>query len=212
MSALYTAAGTNMVSDTHKMPIILASQSPRRSALLREARIAFESVPPRHDEPDAARWRFSPEEFAQSASYFKARSVADDYPDRVILAADTVVSLDERLFGKPTDRDDARRILSTLAGTTHQVITGAALYEPAASRRLIEHAVTHVTMRPMPADELEAYLDSGQWQGKAGAYGIQDRGDAFVERTDGSFSNVVGLPIELVLDMLAHFGIQPQPI
>jgi len=196
-----------MAAKTSTRPIILASQSPRRAALLAEAGVAFEAVPPKHDEPDVSLWKFSPPEFAQSASYFKARSVADDYPDRVILAADTVVSVGGTLLGKPADRDDARRILSILSGTRHQVITGVTLYEPGSGRRLIEHAVTHVTMRPMSAEELEAYLDSGEWEGKAGAYGIQDHADAFVEKTEGSFTNVVGLPIELLREMLAAFGI-----
>ena len=198
-----------MATATDKRSIILASQSPRRSVLLREAGIAFEAVSPKHEEPDTSLWKFSPEEFAQSASYFKARSVADDYPDRVILAADTVVALQGKPFGKPVDRDDARRILSTLAGTTQQVITGVTLYEPASGRRLIEHAVTHVTMRLISDAELDAYLDTGEWEGKAGAYGIQESADAFVEKTEGSFSNVVGLPIELVLEMLAAFGAKP---
>ncbi len=210
MEASPTVDYPEMATETETRPIILASRSPRRAALLRQAGIVFEAVPPKHDEPDTARWRFSPEEFAQSASYFKARSVADDHPDCLILAADTVVSLGGKLFGKPTDENDARRILATLSGTTHRVITGVTLYEPATNRRLIGHAVTQVTMRPMSDEELSAYLATGEWQGKAGAYGIQDRADAFVERTAGSFSNVVGLPIELLADMLAALEIRPE--
>ncbi len=187
-------------------PIVLASQSPRRAALLREAGIAFETVLPRHDEPEPADWPFTPAEFAESASYFKARSVADDHPERVILAADTVVAHDGRLFGKPTDRDDARRILDAITGTTHEVITGVTLHDAARARRLIRHATTRITMRRMSPAELDAYLDTGEWQGKAGAYGIQDHADAFVERIEGSFSNVVGLPMELVSEMLTAIG------
>lgn len=196
-----------MSQDTPTLPLILASQSPRRATLLREAGIAFEVIPPREDEPGMEDWRFTPAEFAQSASYFKARCVGTKHPDRLVLGADTVVALGGRMFGKPADRDDARRILSTLAGTTHEVITGVTLIHPARSRRLIQHEVTRITMRSLSDAELEGYLDSGEWEGKAGAYGIQDRADAFVERTDGSFSNVVGLPVELVGRMLEQFGI-----
>lgn len=150
-------------------------------------------------------WHYSPHEFAQAASYMKVRSISDDHPDRIILGADTVVALNGKLFGKPLDRDDARRILSTLAGTTQDVITGVSVYETASGRRLIEHALTRVTMRPMSDDEIEAYLDSREWEGKAGAYGIQGKADLFVEHTEGSFTNVVGLPIELVTEMLKQF-------
>jgi septum formation protein len=199
-----------VMNSLQNQKIILASQSPRRAALLAEARIPFEVIVPVHDEPDFADWRFTPAQFAESASFYKARSVAETKPDRIILAADTVVALDEHIFGKPIDRDDARRILSTLAGTTHQVITGMSICEGAHGRRFISHDVTHVTMRRLSDDELNQFLDGGQWQGKAGGYGIQDENDPFVETIDGSFSNVVGLPIELVLSMLATFGIKPE--
>src|SRR5262245_2422121 len=189
----------------HSSPIILASQSPRRATLLAEARIPFEVIVPVHDEPDFENWRFTPAQFAESASYYKARSVLEKNPDRIVLAADTIVALDEHIFGKPDDRDDAGRILSRLAGTTHQVITGVSICEGAHGRRYITHDITRVTMRRLSKDELTQYLDGGQWQGKAGGYGIQDENDPFVETIDGSFSNVVGLPIELVLSMLVSF-------
>ena len=105
------------------------------------------------------------------------------------------------------DLDDARRILNLLAGTTHQVITGVTLWNAQAEERLIRHDVTTVTMRPMADDVLEDYLAGGLWQGKAGAYGIQDRSDAHISRIDGSYTNVVGLPMEQVEAMLAEFGI-----
>jgi len=173
--------------------------------LLRAAGVAFQAVPPRYEEPDPIEFRYNPAEFAQAASYFKARSVADDYPDRLILAADTIVALNGQIYGKPVDARDARRILAVLAGTTQEVITGVTLYEPAAGRRLIRHGVTRVTMRPISESELDAYIASGQWQGKAGGYGIQDSDDPFVQTTEGSLSNVVGLPVELVMEMLAEF-------
>ncbi len=195
---------STMVASQHK-PIILASQSPRRADLLREAGIPFEPVSPKYAEPQSLGWHLTPADFAEAASYFKARSVASDFPDRLILGADTVVALDNEIFGKPTDRADAARILKQLTGKDQEVITGVTLHEPSSGRRLIMHDVTHVTMRPMDEAQLEAYLDSNQWEGKAGAYGIQDHDDAFVSCTEGSFSNVVGLPIELLNRMLALF-------
>lgn len=188
-------------------PIILASQSPRRSVLLREAKIAFEAVTPKYQEPDPTSWKFAPQAYAESASEAKARSVADDYPDRVILSADTIVALGGKIIGKPADIDDARVILRKLFGTTHKVMTAVTIYQPASQRCITRHAVTTASMRPMSDEELSAYLTSGEWKNKAGAYGIQDSGDAFVTIVKGSFSNVVGLPVELVLDMLAEFDV-----
>ncbi|MEP0843412.1 MAG: septum formation protein Maf [Phycisphaerae bacterium] len=185
--------------------IVLASQSPQRAELLRAAGIAFEVAAPRFEEPDIEATHVSPWKLAESLSYFKARSVADAYPDRIVLGADTVVAVGQRVFGKPVDADDARRILAALLGTTQEVITGVTLYRAADERRLIRHAVTRVTMRAMIPDELDAYIACGDWAGKAGAYGLQGEADRFVTRLEGSRSNVVGLPVELVRQMLAEF-------
>lgn len=189
-------------------PLILASQSPRRAELLRAAGIAFEAVAPKYDEPGPEEWAGCPADLAESLSFYKAASLASDYRDRFILGADTVVALNGRIYGKPRDADDARRILSDLMGTTQEVITGVTLYHPAAGRRVIRHDVTKVTMRVMTPAELDAYIAGGDWEGKAGAYGIQSEGDRFITRTEGSFSNVVGLPVELVRAMLEEFGAQ----
>ena len=194
-----------------KCPIILASQSPRRAELLRTAGVAFEAVSPRCEEPDPAVWPGPPVAYAELAARLKAQSVGQDYPERVILAADTIVVLDGSIIGKPADQADARRILTRLSGTAHRVITGVTVLQPAAGREAIRHAVTLVRMRALSEAELHAYLAGGQWAGKAGAYGIQDEGDPFVTVVEGGFSNVVGLPVDLVLDMLAGFGVRPPP-
>ncbi len=191
---------------------LLASNSPRRQQLLREAGYDFKVVSPPWPEPTAEDVGRSAAEFAQAASYFKARSVSSLNRNSVILAADTVVAREGRIFGKPVDREDARGILSSLAGTTHEVITGVTVLDPRSGRRIISMDRTWVTMRRMSPVELEEYLESGEWQDKAGAYGIQDIGDKFVERLDGSFTNVVGLPMELVTDLLGRFGIQPMAV
>lgn len=188
---------------------VLASNSPRRRQLLSEAGYDFKVVSPPWPEPAAEEMHRSAAAFAQATSYYKARSVASLCRTKVILAADTVVARDGRIFGKPVDREDARQILSSLSGTTHEVITGVTVMDPRSGRRVITMDRTAVTMRLMTPEELDQYLDSGEWQDKAGAYGIQDIGDKFVAGINGSFSNVVGLPMELVTGLLERFDIQP---
>ena len=189
--------------------LILASASPRRADLLRELGYEFVVVVASHEEPEPPAASPSPAAVAEALSYYKARSVAQVRPAGLILAGDTVVTYAGRLFGKPVDRDDARRIIQTLAGTTQHVITGVTLLDAATGRRAIRHDTTAVTMRPMSENEVEDYLATGAWEGKAGAYGIQDEADAFVTRVEGSYSNVVGFPMELIGRMLADWGMPP---
>lgn len=190
-----------------EVKLILASNSPRRAQLLAERGYRFEIIHPPVVEPEQCSRDTPPAHWAEALSYFKARSVAKDLDSGFVLAADTVVALKDHIYGKPRDRDDAQRILRALAGTKHEVITGVSLLDVRTGQRLIRHQTTWVTMRPMAAETLDQYLDTGLWEGKAGAYGIQDRSDANVERLDGSYSNVVGLPMELVLEMLKEVGI-----
>jgi septum formation protein len=191
------------------MRLILASGSPRRAALLREHGYAFDVLVPLLDEPAEAAEALPPAQCAEALSYYKARSVAERVDEGIILGGDTVVAVGDSLYGKPTDRAHARRILQDLAGTTHHVITGVTLLDASTGARVIEHATTAVTMRQLSPGELEGYLDTGAWEGKAGAYGIQDRGDAFVTRVEGSFTNVVGLPMELVGRLLRQWDLRP---
>ncbi len=192
-----------MQTTRHHTPFILASQSPRRQQLLREAGYSFEVVPPPVPEPPTPEQHLSPAQQAEALAYFKARSVADATGWRKpVLGADTVVALGERIFGKPADAADARRVLQALAGTDQAVITGVALLGPGGCRWIGSQA-TLVRMRAMSEAEMDAYIASGAWEGKAGAYGIQDAGDAFVTAVEGSFSNVVGLPLELVDELFA---------
>lgn len=181
--------------------LVLASSSPRRAELLREAGYCFRIVHPPFAEPEEQHAHVDPSAYCESLAYYKARSIADANPADTILSADTITVIDGEIFGKPQDREDARRILKRLAGTSHRVITGVALLHPETDQRLMGHDVSVIHMRPISEELLESYLDSGHWEGKAGAYGIQDHGDAFVERYDGSFSNIVGLPMELVRDL-----------
>jgi len=197
-----------------EMPLVLASSSPRRQALLREAGIAFEVYPPPLVEPPFEQGGLSPRRWAEALSFFKARATAAALrpsrdadgsarpgpPERLILAADTVAALADRALGKARDADDARAMLRELSTHPHQVITGVTLL--AGGRRLIRSETTTVFMKPMSAAEIDAYVASGEWVGKAGAYAIQETADRYVERIEGSLSNVVGLPIELLRGML----------
>jgi septum formation protein len=196
-------------ASANQAPLYLASASPRRAELLRAYGYSARIIEPPIPEPDQLSQGIPPSALAEALSYFKARSVAGMVKTGLVIGGDTVVALDGRCYGKAVDREDARRILRALAGTTQEVITGVTVLAQPGDRRLIQHEVTQVTMRPMSDEQIEAYLDTNLWQGKAGAYGIQDHGDAFVERVHGSFTNVVGLPMELLGRMLAEFGVAP---
>jgi septum formation protein len=189
--------------------LLLASTSPRRATILHEHGFTFDVVAPSFEEDSFDTRGLSPERVAETLSLRKAESVAAFTRDGVILAADTVVALGDRLFGKAIDRDDARRILESLSGSVHRVITGVTVMDAGNHDQLISSEVTSVRMRRWSSAELESYLDTLDWQGKAGAYGIQNQGDPFVECVEGSFTNVVGLPIELVAGMLEEYGIVP---
>lgn len=183
------------------IPLILASGSPRRRTLMAEAGFDFEVVLPTVDEPQSLVGRLTPSQQAEALAFFKARSVQIEHSEALLLGADTICAAQGEVLGKPNDVDDARRMLRMLSSTRHKVITGVALLGP--DQRMIASNVTHVTMRPMSEMELEEYIDSGEWCGKAGAYAIQETGDRFITNLEGSFTNVVGLPMELVTRMLA---------
>jgi septum formation protein len=189
------------------MTLTLVSSSPQRAQLLRDEGYEFEVVSPALDEPSEKSPRLTPAQHAQALAYYKAASVAEKYPNSLLLGADTIVVANGKIFGKPADADDARRILSILTTTPHEVITGVALLAPADVHRVIADEVTRITMRPMEAAQLDAYLASGVWRGKAGGYGLQAGGDEFVESIDGSYSNVIGLPMELLGRLLDQFDV-----
>lgn len=189
-------------------PLILASSSRRRRRLLADAGYQFKVVAPTIPEPDGRLTRLSADQQAQALAYFKARTVADKAGEAYVLAADTLVAAGDRILGKPTDADQARRMLADLAGTRHAVITGVALLGPH-RRRLIASERTYVTMRSVTDEELAEYVASGEWEGKAGAYAIQETADRFVDRLEGSFSNVVGLPLDLLARMIDELRVRP---
>jgi len=186
--------------------MILASGSPRRRELMRQAGYEFEVIVPDVEEPRitdmAGVW---PAAWAEALAYLKAAAVARRFPERMVIGADTVCVHQQGLVGKPVDRDDARCILNHFFAGPGEVITGLAVLHRASSRRVITHEKTRLVMRAMSAADIEAYLDSGAWQGKAGAYALQEGGDRFVESMTGSESNVVGLPMEKLAEVLHNF-------
>ena len=193
--------------------LILASSSPRRLALLQAAGLAFEQHSPRIDETPL------PAETCKALvarlATAKARAVQAALQPRsgaprsgtqaLILAADTVVSLDGALMGKPKDRQEGARLLRALSGRTHEVLTGFALLGPDDS--VCQVVATQVSFRPLTAKEIDAYWDTGEPQDKAGGYGIQGQGRGFVSRLEGSYTNVVGLPMEALGAQLRRQGL-----
>lgn len=188
--------------------LILASASPQRQALLRAAGFHFHVHPANVDE-ETHLGTLPPAELAIFLANLKATSVSSLFPDDVTLAADTVVALGDRSLGKAADEKEARAMLEMLSGSTHQAITGVAVHAPARGIQYLQAATSEVRMRHWTAPEIDAYVASGDWRGKAGAYGIQDN-DPVVERISGSHSNIIGLPMELTTRMLAKAGIIPQ--
>jgi septum formation protein len=188
-----------------KPALVLASASPRRRALLAELGVAFEVLP--SDVPEQPRPGESPGAFAVRVAHEKGREVAGRRPDRWVLAADTVVVLDGEILGKPRDRDDARRMLLALSASVHHVLTAVALLAPstaAGEELLIE---SEVTFRRLTGAEIETYLDSGEPFDKAGAYAIQGGAADFVTTVAGSYTNVVGLPLEELRALLRRHGL-----
>ena len=172
-------------------PLILASTSPRRREILEQLRIPFEVVEPRYEETQG-----DPVEHAVG----KARSVGP-FDERPVLGCDTEVICDGRVYGKPENEGDAEAMLESLAGKTHEVVSGLALITAAWDE--VHRDVTRVTFRALDARDLAHYLASGEWEGRAGAYAIQGLGASLVERIEGDYLNVVGLPGALLVRLLA---------
>jgi len=181
-------------------PLLLASTSPQRRAILEQLRIPFDVVAPRyeeHDPPEADAPRL-----VRDHALGKARSVAHEAGDRPVLGVDTTVALGGRIYAKPADAGDAERMLEELSGRTHAVVSGLALVTPGWEH--VEDAATLVTFRTLTPRDLGLYVASGEWEGRAGGYAIQGRGASLVERVEGDYLNVVGLPASVLVRLLAE--------
>jgi len=180
-------------------PIVLASRSPQRRAILAQLGIPFAVVVPRYEEHDPP--GLDPEEAVMAHALGKARSLAPDPEGRPILGVDTEVVLDGRVFGKPATAAEAGRMLTALAGRVHKVVSGLCLLGEGFEDVL--HDTTAVRFRALSRAEVDAYIATGEWVDRAGAYAIQGRGAALVERVEGDYLNVVGLPVAAFVRVLA---------
>ena len=192
-------------------PLILASSSPRRLALLRQVGVVPERIAvPEIDETPRA--RELPRAYVLRIAEAKARDIAarPDAAGAYVLAADTVVACGRRILGKADDAASAERYLRLLSGRRHRVYTAVAVAAPGA-RRALRVVMTMVRFKRLTEPDIAAYLACGEWQGKAGGYAIQGRAEAFVPAINGSWSNVVGLPLATTLDLLRGLGWRPDP-
>jgi len=184
--------------------LILASSSPRRRDLLEEAGYTFAVVPAEVEELADA--RLGAEELVRRNAVLKAQEVAVRHPETLVLGSDTLVALDGEPFGKPGDLEEAFAMLTRLVGRTHSVLTGVCLVHLAEGRELLFVEETRVTFRPLGPEQIRHYLGLINPLDKAGSYAAQEHGEFIIERTEGSWTNVVGLPMERLALALAEFS------
>jgi len=185
-------------------PIILASQSPRRKRILEQYSIPFEQTSHEFDERSVP-WSGDSHGYAKELAQQKAVDVASRFPKRTIIAADTIVELDGHLLTKPDDLEDAVKMMSSLSGRWHSVITGIAIIHN--SGATADSDETRVRMQPLTENQIRSYLKLEQWHDKVGGYAIQGAGAMLVERIEGCYYNVIGLPVVCLSKMLKIIGI-----
>ncbi len=181
---------------------ILASKSPRRRELLKKAGYKFEVAEPLINEKDFDSEQISPCEYAKQLAIAKAMSVAQKLQDKFVVGADTIVDFDGRIVGKAADAAQAEKIIRMLFNAPHRVITGLAIICKKKSIEIVDSDTTIVYPRPMTEEQLAEHINSGVWRDKAGAYAIQENSDRFVEKIEGSLTNVMGMPMELFQRLL----------
>ena len=182
-------------------PLILASASPRRRELLTSLGLEFTVLPAPIDEASIPVEGLTPDQVVETLARVKAQAVAELYPDRCVIGADTVVVLDGHIYGKPTDAADAVNMLGLLQGREHRVYTGLAVLHGSQCQTAVE--TTRVWMRPLTLAERQTYVATGEPLDKAGAYAIQGMGSLLVSRIDGCYFNVVGLPLHRLSVLMA---------
>ena len=184
--------------------LVLASASPRRLELLRQVGLEPDAVDPAEIDESVLKGELPPEH-AKRLALAKARAVASRHPDGFVIAADTVVACGRRILPKAEDLETARKCLELLSGRRHRVLGGLVVSAPG-GRKAARLVRTVVTFQPLPQERIEAYLETGEWRGKAGGYAIQGRAAAFVRALSGSYSNVVGLPRYETAQLLRGLG------
>ena len=196
-----------MLAPDVETPLVLVPSSPLCGHVLAAAGLQYSAVEPPIEEPWGLSCRIGAVQRAEALAYFRARSVADRRQGARVLGVSTVVMVEDRVFGPPLGRLEAAGMLQAVSGRRHAVVTGVALLQ--GHRRLIASDVTFVTMRPIPGEEIDQYLASGNWLGIAGAYATPEMAGRFVAHLEGSFSNLLGVPVELVVNMLAEMVQHP---
>ncbi len=186
------------------MKLILASASPRRQKILEDLGIPFEIKI--SNVPEELNLALPPYELVETLARLKAANVAKEMKEGLIIGADTIVVLDEKILGKPTSEADAKKMLRSLSGREHLVFSGLAIVDGKSGKQQLAHEITRVYFKQLTEAEIESYISSGESFDKAGAYGIQGKGGLFVERIDGCYFNVVGLPIHLLYLLLKSMG------
>jgi septum formation protein len=194
-----------MPSSIQKYKPILASNSPRRSYLLQQAGLQFDVIPSNFDESRVA--FLDPEQYVRALSNAKAENIAEKYPDRWVIGADTIVLIDGKVLGKPKDKQAAQAMLERLSGQTHQVYTGFTICCIDRRKHFSDVVITDVTFKKLTSDEIKWYTNTDEPFDKAGAYAIQGLGTFLVERINGSYTNVVGLPVCEVIAHLIREGV-----
>jgi len=187
--------------------LILASSSPRRRELMAKAGYQFEVIEPDVDETAYPVEKYSPVEYAKTLALVKARSVAERFKDRIVIGADTIVDYKGAVIGKPADAKEAEQIIRKLFSSPHKVITGIAIIRLADNIEIAETDTTIVFPKKMSAGQIAEHIKGQSWQGKAGAYAIQETGEKFVEKIEGSVTNVMGLPMELLKKLLERIKV-----
>ena len=185
--------------------VLLASNSPRRRELLKQIGLSFTVAPADVDESVLP--GESPDAYAARVAFDKARIAAENAGEGIVIAADTIVVAGDAILGKPADARDAEGMLALLAGKEHRVVTALVVMDAATGRSATRISVTKVWFRDLTEREIAAYVATGEPLDKAGAYGIQERGALLVERIEGCYSNVVGLPLSLLGEMLREFDV-----
>jgi len=183
--------------------LILASASPRRRQLMTEAGYEFTVVPPDIDESAFKVNDVDPVEYAKRLALAKAKSVAQKHPDSLVIGADTIVDFRGRIIGKVVNAKEASKITEELFSEPHKVITGVAIVRLCDNMELVQSDDTTVYPKKMTAEQIADHIKGGSWRDKAGAYAIKETGDKFIEKIEGSLTNVMGLPMELLESLLA---------
>lgn len=185
--------------------IILASGSPRRKQILEQGGLNFTVEVSDYEEKSIP--GVVPSEFVETLSLEKAKAVAKNHNDAIIIGADTIVVLDNQILGKPKTKEDAREMLKKLSGNTHSVFTGFTVIDTVNKRTITNHVETRIRFKNLSEEEISGYVETGEPMDKAGAYGVQDRGALFVEYIEGDYSSVMGLPILKIFEILKELGI-----